>query len=396
MKTGLMKVSTIGSSQTVADELYRVTTLYFGHKILMQKKYHIKKLPELLDDDLYIVLPTRVEEASKYVARDKIFPLELVPEELFYVKVARIPAGSKVVIFNNNTAQGKAIEKYLLEHEVNHVQYRIIPFDEVGEDEVKDGLQDADYIIGMQGFVGKNDVLFARYGQYLAVNNTPVIEFQRTIKPEDILHLTEKIVEYNFKGILSNTQIICLDLNSHIQQVMASTEEIVNFLDNTNQSILEADNRIKKQVERIDETIEVSKELNVSAKKIDELVNTIKTISDQTNLLALNAAIEAARAGEAGKGFAVVADEVRKLAVKSKQSIEFIQQFVSNIKKTSDRTVPLLQFLATEITEMDSIINSISNSSTTNKNEAKAISEALLRVTGISERLSKEFVGFTF
>ncbi len=98
MNNQSMRVSTIGSSQTVADELFRVTTLYFGHKVQMQDKYHIKKLPVTLDDDLYIVLPTRVEEASKYVARDKIFPLELVLEETFYVKVARIPSATNVVI----------------------------------------------------------------------------------------------------------------------------------------------------------------------------------------------------------------------------------------------------------------------------------------------------------
>ncbi len=153
---------------------------------------------------------------------------------------------------------------------------------------------------------------------------------------------------------------------------------------------------MKKQVERIDETIEVSKELNVNAQKIDNLVHTIKSISDQTNLLALNAAIEAARAGDAGRGFAVVADEVRKLAVQSKQSIEMIQQLVSNIQKTSNRTVPLLQFLTKEIVEMEEIINSISRRSNTNKDEAKAISEALHRVTQISERLANDFVEFSF
>lgn len=394
MNNQLMKVSTIGSSQTVADELFRVTALYFGHKVQMQNKYHIKKLPDSLNDDLYIVLPTRVEEASKYVARDKIFPLELVPEELFYIKVARIPSNSNVVIFNNNSAQGKIIEKYLVEHEVDHVRYHVVPFDELQEDEVKESLQSADYIVGMQGFVGKSEVLFSRYGQY--ITGIPIIEFQRTIKPEDILRLTESIVEFNYKGIISNTQNICFELNSHIQEVMSSTEEIVNFLDNTNQSIFEAHNRMKSQVQRIDETIEVSKELNINAKKIDNLVHAIKSISDQTNLLALNAAIEAARAGDVGRGFAVVADEVRKLAVQSKDSIETIQQLVSNIQKTSNRTVPLLQFLTKEITEMDEIINNISRRSTTNKDEAKAISEALQRVTQISERLANEFVGFSF
>ncbi|WP_445900271.1 methyl-accepting chemotaxis protein [Desulfitobacterium sp. THU1] len=173
-------------------------------------------------------------------------------------------------------------------------------------------------------------------------------------------------------------------------------EGIVDFLAETNGRILEADSQVKKQVNRIDETIEITKELNTNAQKIEELIDTIKMISDQTNLLALNAAIEAARAGDAGRGFAVVADEVKKLADKSKQSIQFIQQQVTNIRQTNNRTVPLLQFLASEITEMDEIINKILASSTVNQTEAQSISEALSRVTRISEQLTSEFVAFSF
>lgn len=396
MNNRLMNISTIGSSQAVADELHRVASIYFGHKVQMKNRYYIKELPPNLNDDLYIVLPTRVEEASKYIDRQRIFPLELIPEERFYIRVARIPAESNVVIFNNNASQGKAIEKYLHEREVNHVQYRILPFNEMETPQIKEVLQSADYIVGMEGFVGAKGILWTHYGQFFDKQRIPVIGFNRTIKPEDILHLTEKVVEFNFNQILSNTQGISFDLNAHIQEVMSSMEGIVNFLEDTNTSIQEAHGRFQKQVERINETIEVTNDLNTNTQKIDELINTIKQISDQTNLLALNAAIEAARAGDAGRGFAVVADEVKKLAERSKQSIQFIQQLVANIKQTNHRTIPLLYFLAGEIKEMDEIINKILNSSTINQTEAKSISEALSRVTKISEQLTNEFTAFSF
>ncbi|MGI1659651.1 MAG: methyl-accepting chemotaxis protein [Desulfitobacterium sp.] len=396
MNTTLMKISTIGSSQAVADELYRVVSIYFGHKVEMKNRYSIKEMPAVLNDDLYIALPTRVEEASKYVKREQIFPLELIPEDMLYIRLARVPAGSNVVIFNNNSSQGKAIEKYLLEHEVNHVQYRIAPYAEMDDTQIREILQAADYIVGMHGFVGNRDILWTKYGGYFDRNKASVIEFNRIIKPEDILHLTEKVVEFNFNQVLFNTQSISFDLNAHIEEVTSSMEGIVDFLAETNGRILEADSQVKKQVNRIDETIEITKELNTNAQKIEELIDTIKMISDQTNLLALNAAIEAARAGDAGRGFAVVADEVKKLADKSKQSIQFIQQQVTNIRQTNNRTVPLLQFLASEITEMDEIINKILASSTVNQTEAQSISEALSRVTRISEQLTSEFVAFSF
>lgn len=83
--------------------------------------------------------------------------------------------------------------------------------------------------------------------------------------------------------------------------------------------------------------------LHGKSQEIQNIILTISSISDQTNLLALNAAIEAARAGEAGKGFAVVADEVRKLAEQSGEAAKYISELVHEIQNSINKTVIELQ-----------------------------------------------------
>ncbi|MEM6648215.1 MAG: methyl-accepting chemotaxis protein [Bacteroidota bacterium] len=109
------------------------------------------------------------------------------------------------------------------------------------------------------------------------------------------------------------------------------------------QTVNETRDKIRAVSQVVSASAGTVQKLGASSKEIGEIVATINDIADQTNLLALNAAIEAARAGEQGRGFAVVADEVRKLAERTAQATKQIAAMITTIQTETEAAVQAMQ-----------------------------------------------------
>lgn len=149
-----------------------------------------------------------------------------------------------------------------------------------------------------------------------------------------------------------------------VNEMTVAAEEVARNAASTSEASRDTDMTAKRGREQVRQTVESINHLSLDVahsteeveqlalkiRDISQVLDVIRSIAEQTNLLALNAAIEAARAGEQGRGFAVVADEVRALAHRTQMSTREIEQMISTIKQSTEQVVSAMQGSMTRTT----------------------------------------------
>lgn len=176
------------------------------------------------------------------------------------------------------------------------------------------------------------------------------------------------------------------DANENGLRIEENSKDVLSMTNDGSELMKKSIQQMEKIHAIVNESVKKVAGLDKQSQEISNLVTVIKDVADQTNLLALNAAIEAARAGEHGKGFAVVADEVRKLAEQVSNSVTDITGIVDNIQK---ETFFVSDSLQTGYKEVEQGKIQIESTGETFEGISSAVKEMVNSITTIGQNLSE-------
>ncbi len=243
--------------------------------------------------------------------------------------------------------------------------------------------------------------------------------FKLSTSAEEMAHITDQSnqsmtrqrIETDQVATAMNEMTATVHEVAQHAQLAADSASQANSEVQTGQSVVnEAINAISKLVQQVEKAADVIHELENDSVEIGSVLDVIRSIAEQTNLLALNAAIEAARAGEQGRGFAVVADEVRVLAQRTQTSTEEIQKMIEKVQQgaqhaveamrqsrsqadvtrdTAARAGEVLNSITASVTNINDMNTMIASSSVEQNSVAEEINRSVVNISQVAEVASQ-------
>ncbi len=244
---------------------------------------------------------------------------------------------------------------------------------------------------GLNHMIESLKVLIAKVSE--GTNDLEKAEKSLVVSAENLVNVskdTHAKVENLAQANLENKERM-VQLAGANEEITATVQNVAENVTNTVQMFNEVTNQIEK-------TTNIIQALNKHFVKIEEVLGFISQIADQTNLLALNATIEAARAGEAGKGFAVVADEVKELAKQTAEATDRIVSTIHELRNLVDNSVSevhQISELVYPVKEMTENVATAMEETTAAANEISQQAHQVLESTEYSLGLSEDIKAAT-